>query len=82
MVVVRVISGHVIIMTLTAMTGIGTGANALIIIKTITVTQTNGAITAVAGVIRTGGVTTMILTVPPGSGGTRTRKHALVRHRI
>jgi hypothetical protein len=66
MVVARVLNGSVGIMTLTAMTGIGTGASALL--KTITVTQTIGTITAVAGVIRTGGAIIMILTVT-GIGG-------------
>ncbi|PKX90452.1 uncharacterized protein P174DRAFT_434829 [Aspergillus novofumigatus IBT 16806] len=61
MVVARILNGSVGIMTLTAMTGIGTGASALL--KTITVTQTIGTTTAVAGVIGAGGAIIMILTV-------------------
>ncbi|OQE16070.1 hypothetical protein PENFLA_c029G10520 [Penicillium flavigenum] len=60
-IVARVLNGSVGIMTLTAMTGIGTGASALL--KTITATQTIGTITAVADVIRAGGAIIMILTV-------------------
>ncbi|EAW20817.1 uncharacterized protein NFIA_113470 [Aspergillus fischeri NRRL 181] len=61
MVVARMLDGSAGIMTLAAMTGIGTGASALL--KTIAVTQTIGATRAVAGVIGTGGAIIMILTV-------------------
>ncbi|KAH1563846.1 hypothetical protein KXX28_004313 [Aspergillus fumigatus] len=61
MAVARMLDGSVGIMTLAAMTGIGTGASALR--KTIAVTQTIGTTTGVADVIGTGGAIIIILTV-------------------